>query len=72
MTANPKGNLGTLVKFIDGKYKGFSGTLMKECELVASVFVAVDNHPGTEIVEEKRFLQIVVAFPPAIVRQVAE
>ncbi len=66
--AIPKAHLGAVVKFNDGKYKGFEGLLMKTCDVFASIFIRVDD-VGAEVVEEIKYLTRIAEIPSLPVRQ---
>lgn len=68
MTIMPKAHLGAVIKFNNGKYKGFEGLLMKQCEFLSSIFVRVDD-VGAEVVEENKFLTLVTEIPSMRVNQ---
>lgn len=61
----PRAHRGTVVKFTDGKYKGFEGLVMKVSETLSSVFIRTDD-TGAEVVEENRYLTPLAQIDPLI------
>ncbi len=58
-------SIGEAVRFIDGKFKGFHGNVMKICDTNCSVSVQMDND-RFEIVEEIRYLKNLKAYLDAM------